>query len=60
MVRAGMGAAVMPMLAVDANDPTTRCCARTSWSRIRPHEVCVMWQARTHAVTTHRHVIESR
>jgi DNA-binding transcriptional LysR family regulator len=45
MVRAGMGAAVMPMLAVDIADDDEVLCTHQLEPAIRPREVCVMWQA---------------
>jgi DNA-binding transcriptional LysR family regulator len=44
MVRAGMGAAVMPMLAIDIG-PDDVLCTHELRPVIRPREVCVMWQA---------------
>ena len=45
MVRAGMGAAVMPMLAVDIRPDDNVLCTHELVPTIRPREVCVMWQA---------------
>ena len=45
MVRAGMGAAVMPMLAIDINPDDDVLCTHELLPAIRPREVCVMWQA---------------
>jgi DNA-binding transcriptional LysR family regulator len=45
MVRAGMGAAVMPMLAVDISPDDDVLCTHELSPAIRPREVCVMWQA---------------
>jgi DNA-binding transcriptional LysR family regulator len=45
MVRAGMGAAVMPMLAVDIRPDDDVLCTHELVPAIRPREVCVMWQA---------------
>jgi DNA-binding transcriptional LysR family regulator len=45
MVRAGMGAAVMPMLAVDISPDDDVLCTHELRPAIRPREVCVMWQA---------------
>ena len=45
MVRAGMGAAVMPMLAIDINPDDDALCTHELLPAIRPREVCVMWQA---------------
>jgi DNA-binding transcriptional LysR family regulator len=45
MVRAGMGAAVMPMLAVDIHPDDDVLCTHELIPTIRPREVCVMWQA---------------
>ena len=45
MVRAGMGAAVMPMLAVDISPDDDVLCTHELLPAIRPREVCVMWQA---------------
>ncbi len=45
MVRAGMGAAVMPMLAVDIAADDELLCTHQLEPAILPREVCVMWQA---------------
>jgi DNA-binding transcriptional LysR family regulator len=45
MVRAGMGVAVMPMLAVDIRPEDDVLCTHDLLPAIRPREVCVMWQA---------------
>ena len=45
MVRAGMGAAVMPMLAVDIRPDDDVLCTHELVPTIQPREVCVMWQA---------------
>jgi DNA-binding transcriptional LysR family regulator len=45
MVRAGMGAAVMPMLAVDIHPDDDVLCTHELVPPVRPREVCVMWQA---------------
>jgi DNA-binding transcriptional LysR family regulator len=45
MVRAGMGAAVMPMLAIDIRPDDDVLCTHELRPPIRPREVCVMWQA---------------
>ena len=45
MVRAGMGAAVMPMLAIDIGPDDDVLCTHELQPAIRPREVCVMWQA---------------
>ena len=45
MVRAGMGAAVMPMLAIDIGPDDDVLCTHELLPAIRPREVCVMWQA---------------
>ena len=44
MVRAGMGAAVMPMLAIDIAPDDDVLCTHELLPPIRPREVCVMWQ----------------
>ena len=45
MVRAGMGAAVMPLLAVDIHRDDNVLCTHELLPPIAPREVCVMWQA---------------
>jgi DNA-binding transcriptional LysR family regulator len=45
MVRAGMGAAVMPMLAIDLRPDDEELCTHELVPAIAPREVCVMWQA---------------
>ena len=45
MVRAGMGAAVMPLLAVDIHPDDNVLCTHELLPPIAPREVCVMWQA---------------
>ena len=45
MVRAGMGAAVMPLLAVDIHPDDHVLCTHELLPPIAPREVCVMWQA---------------
>ena len=45
MVRAGMGAAVMPLLAVDIHPDDDLLCTHELLPAIAPREVCILWQA---------------
>jgi DNA-binding transcriptional LysR family regulator len=45
MVRAGMGSAVMPRLAIDIKDADDVLCTHEIKPRITPRKICVMWPA---------------
>jgi DNA-binding transcriptional LysR family regulator len=45
MVRAGMGSAIMPRLAVDVRDNDPDLCMHEIKPRIQPRKISVMWQA---------------
>ncbi len=44
MVRAGMGSAIMPLLAVDIDVADDELCMHTFNPPIEPRQICVMWQ----------------
>jgi DNA-binding transcriptional LysR family regulator len=45
MVRAGMGSAIMPMLAIDVRPDDDILCTHEIKPRISPRKICVMWKA---------------
>jgi DNA-binding transcriptional LysR family regulator len=45
MVRAGMGSALMPMLAVDIDDDDAELCIQPLRPAIDPRQICIEWQA---------------
>ena len=45
MVRAGMGSAIMPRLAVDVKDGDPDLCMHEIKPKIQPRKISVMWQS---------------
>ena len=45
MVRAGMGSAIMPRLAVDVRDDDPDLCKHEIKPKIQPRKISVMWQS---------------